>query len=1033
MSMTSPRAIPRSIPRSPHERTALQPSSPPPSATSPPSKRELASWWKKFRKQEKAEEKAPYWPTVVSSESDRRTVERAPAIFGVPLAESIRYANVAISLTNEHGESFIYGYVPIVVAKCGVFLKEKATDVEGIFRLSGSAKRIKDLQAIFNSPDRYGKGLDWTGYTVHDAANILRRYLNQLPEPIVPLEFYERFREPLRRYQARPLYNGEMLPIDLSVDQHREAVVAYQKLITELPPLNRQLLLYILDLLAVFASKSDLNRMTAANLAAIFQPGIISHPNHDMAPAEYRLSQDVLIFLIENQDHFLIGMSGTGVDEQTRAEVEGGVPAGRAPKPKSHNARTPSDASAGADSVRKYGVRRNVSTSSHNSRDRGSPVVTSPGTPTGSYHQAQPSGIVARSNTVPSKRSPAIGAGAARFQARRENSPAASLGQPSPDLLSAARVDSPQQNQPQPPSTPSPRLPAATIGSGPAANLAADNKAAATPAAGNAPPAAGIAPAAGNNNRAASCVSAGSATGASPTASGATVANTVANTATSATSASGSTTAAAPPANRERKISNLFSRSPIFAPADPGKPQRKLQKRRGLPGSANESAENSQTSFQGEDGAFLSTGLISPSLSAAGQADPLANAGAAAPANTHSAKRATSTERPNLPHLQPPRSPALSIRSRSSVTDHSEFDQLDTPGPSSAKPSANQGGEKRKSRWRFSTSAKASEELPLQPPPPIGVNPGARGSNSSIGSSGAARSEGAKGRKSFTYDSRATSAASQILHDSASSQKRTSSEIPVGSLGNRDSNDVFNDGTNKDRESSTTGQAGGDERKGGLFSKWKAKMSEQREKRERAKSPPPAHSFQGYPGKLAASDGSGSEDGKSRTSLTAFAQEHFSSSPIRRSLDKTGHALTGRGLSSGPVVEKSVQSQASIPAAASIASEQVTTTKTELETVKERPLSEATLVATSKPQPSSQTTAAPEEEPATPVAVQSPSADAFKSDDQAVATEPGIPPSSPAKESEVPAVPATTDATATDTAPIEEEKKEIGEAVKNTT
>ena len=41
------------------------------------------------------------------------------------MAESIRYANVAISLSNDQGESFIYGYVPIVVAKCGVFLKEK--------------------------------------------------------------------------------------------------------------------------------------------------------------------------------------------------------------------------------------------------------------------------------------------------------------------------------------------------------------------------------------------------------------------------------------------------------------------------------------------------------------------------------------------------------------------------------------------------------------------------------------------------------------------------------------------------------------------------------------------------------------------------------------------------------------------------------------------------------------------------------------------------------------------------------------------
>jgi len=47
----------------------------------------------------------------------------------VPLIQSIPYANVAISLFNEHGESYIYGYVPIVVAKCGVYLKEKGHTV----------------------------------------------------------------------------------------------------------------------------------------------------------------------------------------------------------------------------------------------------------------------------------------------------------------------------------------------------------------------------------------------------------------------------------------------------------------------------------------------------------------------------------------------------------------------------------------------------------------------------------------------------------------------------------------------------------------------------------------------------------------------------------------------------------------------------------------------------------------------------------------------------------------------------------------
>ena len=55
-------------------------------------------------------------------------------IFGVPLQVSIRYANVAISLFNEEGQSYIYGYVPIVVAKCGVYLKEKG-ELASSFRL----------------------------------------------------------------------------------------------------------------------------------------------------------------------------------------------------------------------------------------------------------------------------------------------------------------------------------------------------------------------------------------------------------------------------------------------------------------------------------------------------------------------------------------------------------------------------------------------------------------------------------------------------------------------------------------------------------------------------------------------------------------------------------------------------------------------------------------------------------------------------------------------------------------------------------
>ncbi|KAI5307097.1 hypothetical protein KEM56_004571 [Ascosphaera pollenicola] len=227
-------------------------------------------------------------------------------IFGVPLAESVRYASVVISVTDDAGETYVYGVVPIVVAKCGLFLKEEATTTKGIFRVSGSAKRIRVLQAIFSKPNSFGKKLDWKGYSVHDAANILRRYLLLLPEPIVPLDFYFRFRDPFI----------EEKHYDLPTKVH-----VCQELIKALPPLNRQLLLYILDLLAVFAAKCEENLMTAGNLAAIFQPALLSHPVHIMQPEEYLLSQMAIVFLIENQDHFLFGMSGTGIDEATWKEI----------------------------------------------------------------------------------------------------------------------------------------------------------------------------------------------------------------------------------------------------------------------------------------------------------------------------------------------------------------------------------------------------------------------------------------------------------------------------------------------------------------------------------------------------------------------------------------------------------------------------------------------------------------------------------------------------------------------------------------
>jgi hypothetical protein len=78
-----------------------------------------------------------------------------------------------------------------------------AMTTEGIFRVSGSARRTRMLQSIFDTPETYGSQLNWRGYTVHDAANIMKRFLNFLPEPVITLEYYRLFKDTARKYSFR--------------------------------------------------------------------------------------------------------------------------------------------------------------------------------------------------------------------------------------------------------------------------------------------------------------------------------------------------------------------------------------------------------------------------------------------------------------------------------------------------------------------------------------------------------------------------------------------------------------------------------------------------------------------------------------------------------------------------------------------------------------------------------------------------------------------------------------------------------------
>jgi hypothetical protein len=201
-----------------------------------------------------------------------------------------------------------------------------ATEIEGTFRVNGANRRMRELQAIFETPPRvrasplflsfpadavqYGKSLDWKDekFTTHDVASVFRRYLTQMPvrarraclaAPARPAD--PRRRSPLYpsicimtcvppasgpairaahpraavpkcpRYAYRaPRAGGAGLTRAAAKEPHtqEEVIAAYKRLIHAMPRANQYLLLYVLDLLSVFARRADKNRMDASSASA---------------------------------------------------------------------------------------------------------------------------------------------------------------------------------------------------------------------------------------------------------------------------------------------------------------------------------------------------------------------------------------------------------------------------------------------------------------------------------------------------------------------------------------------------------------------------------------------------------------------------------------------------------------------------------------------------------------------------------------------------------------------------------------------
>ncbi|XP_008289623.1 rho GTPase-activating protein 22 isoform X2 [Stegastes partitus] len=146
--------------------------------------------------------------------------------------------------------------VPVLVEQCVGFIREHGLKEEGLFRAPGQTNHVRELQDAF---DRGEKPVFDSSTDVHTVASLLKLYIRELPEPIIPFSKYTQF-----------LSCAQLLTKDKEM-----GIIELGKQVKSLPQVNYNILKYICKFLDEVQSHSNENKMSVQNLATVFGPNIL--------------------------------------------------------------------------------------------------------------------------------------------------------------------------------------------------------------------------------------------------------------------------------------------------------------------------------------------------------------------------------------------------------------------------------------------------------------------------------------------------------------------------------------------------------------------------------------------------------------------------------------------------------------------------------------------------------------------------------------------------------------------------------------
>lgn len=149
---------------------------------------------------------------------------------------------------------------------------------------------IKELQESFDTgvPIK----LEDSEADVHTVASLLKLYLRELPDSIIPSEHFQRFMS--IAYEA----------VDKHKTQDEQFIPRLTEAVNILELDNYNILQYLCKHLHKVSLYADVNKMTLANLAMVFGPNIIRHEdeNPEILRATADLNQKLALILIKHSD-----------------------------------------------------------------------------------------------------------------------------------------------------------------------------------------------------------------------------------------------------------------------------------------------------------------------------------------------------------------------------------------------------------------------------------------------------------------------------------------------------------------------------------------------------------------------------------------------------------------------------------------------------------------------------------------------------------------------------------------------------------